>query len=183
MFSIDSIKSNVKIVRPNLFKVSLTLPSSIFTSTEFTQINKFEFRCEATEIPGRTLATVDDQSTGTTKKFAYDVTYNDINLTVIASEDMNERKLFEKWMDNVVLPSSHNTPRASGGLVNYYESYAAGVVTIYQLKDNGQSVCTYTLHNAYPIQISPMNLSWAEFDTYQRFSVTMTYRYHTMTFP
>jgi hypothetical protein len=182
-FSISQMKANIKVVRPNLFKAQITLPLVNFSAADRTLISKFEFRCEATEIPGRTLATTDDQSTGTTKKLAYDVTYNDINFNIIASEDMNERYIFEKWINSIVLPSGHNTQYASGGIVEYYKNYAGGTVDIYQLRDDGQTVCKYTLHYAYPIQISPMNLTWGEFDTYQRFTVTMTYRYHTMEFP
>lgn len=182
MFNISELKANLSIVRPNIFYVNVTLPTTVFSRSDFQKINKFKFRCETAEIPGRTLATYDDQSTGTTKKMAYDVTYNDINFTIIASHDMNERYLFEKWIDNAVTPSSHNAGTASGGLIKYYQDYASGTVDIVQASDDGSPICTYTLHNAYPIQISPMNLNWGEFDTYQRFTVTMTYRYHTMSF-
>lgn len=193
--NIDSFRTNIDVVRPNLFYARLTLPFSIegititrdplgfYTYGNVTDISKFEFRCEATELPGRTVATYDDQSTGTTKKLAYDITYNDINLTIIASEDMNERKVFERWIDYIVNPSTHNNPTGKGGLVKYYDDYAKGVLTISQLNNDGDKVIAeYTMHGAYPIQVSAMNLSWAEFDTYQRFSVTMTYRYYTYAF-
>lgn len=182
MFSVAQLKANLNIVRPNIFYVNLTLPSTIFTRTDSTTIEKLKFRCESVELPGRTLATYDDQSTGTTKKMAYDVTYNDTLLNIIVSKDMNERYIFEKWIDKIVTPSSHNAATNSGGIVNYYKDYAAGTVDIVQADADGTDICTYTLHNAYPIQISGMNLNWAEFDTYQRFSVTMTYRYYTRVF-
>lgn len=177
MFSVSDFRSNVKIVRPNLFKAEIYLPS-IITGYD---TNKFKFRCEATELPGRTIATTDSQSYGPTTKYAYEVTYNDINLQIIASEDMAERKMFEQWMDKIVTPSN-NGVGSSGGLIKYYESYAAGTLKISQLKDDGKAISTYTLNNAYPIQMSPMNLTWEESNSYQRFSVTMTYRYHTSEF-
>ena len=37
----------------------------------------FKFRCEAAELPGKTIATVDDTSYGATVKYAYDTTYNE----------------------------------------------------------------------------------------------------------
>jgi len=182
MFSISELKANLTVVRPNIFYVNMTLPGGIFTQADSTTISKLKFRCESVELPGRTLATYDDQSTGTTKKMAYDVTYNDVLLNLIVSEDMNERYIFEKWIDKIVSPSAHNSSTNSGGIVNYYKEYAAGTVNIVQAAESGSTLCTYTLHNAYPIQISGMNLNWAEFDTYQRFSVTMTYRYYTRVF-
>lgn len=183
MLSIDNFKSNISIVRPNLFYATITLPPGLFTATEIAELNNFKFRCESTELPGRTIATYDDQSTGTTKKLAYDVTYNDINMTIIASEDMHERKIFESWIDRIVLPSSHNAGGSSGGIVRYYEDYAKGIVTISQLDSNGSdTIAEYKLHYAYPIQVGAMNLNWSEFDTYQRFAVTLTYRYYTKSF-
>lgn len=178
MFSISSFKSNVKITRPNLFFAEIVVPIGISYIS-----NNFQFRCEATELPGRTVATNDSQSYGPTAKFAYDITYNDINLQIIASEDMAERKMFETWIDSIITPSNTQTfSKATGGIMKYYDNYASGQVRIHQLKDNGSKISTYTLYNAYPIQLSPMNLSWEDTNTYQRFSVTMTYRYHTSEF-
>ena len=31
----------------------------------------------------------------------------------------------------------------------------------------------------YPIALTPMNATWEETNTYQRFGVTLAYRYHT----
>lgn len=174
MFRISEFKENVKIVRPNLFYAEIILPSVVTGYTE----SKFKFRCEATEIPGRTIATIDDQTYGPTKKFGYDVTYNDVNFQIIVSEDMAERKMFEKWIDGVVTQTNRNSSNFYGGLVRYYDNYAAGTLSVHQVNDLGNKLCTYTLYNAYPIQLSPMNLTWEEQNTYQRFTVTMTYRYH-----
>lgn len=181
MFSISQFKSNVKIVRPNLFSVDITPPGflSAYGLRSYGAAEKFSYRCEATELPGKTIATTDESGIGTTVKLPYDVTYNDINLQIIASEDMNERKLFEVWMDNIVLPNNSGTN--SGGLIKYYDSYQ-GIFRIHQLNDTGDKLATYELRQAYPIQLSPMNLSWEESNTYQRFTVTIAYRYHTVTF-
>lgn len=181
VFSIDQLKANLDIVRPNLFEAEVILPYNV-RFTRRNDISKFTFRCESTELPGRTVATYDDQSVGTTRKHAYDITYNDINLTIIASKDMGERKIFEEWIDNIVNPSGHNAGNARGGLLKYYSDYAKGLLTVKQLDDKGNNIVAYTMHDAYPIQISPMNLTWAEVDTYQRFTVTMTYRYYTRLF-
>lgn len=180
MFSITEFKSNVKVVRPNLFYADILYLPSAASGTSYAS-SKFKFRCEVAELPGKTIATVDDQMYGPTAKFAYDVTYNDINLQIIASDDMAERKMFESWIDNIVTPSKGGVG-TSGGLIKYYSDYALGIISLNQLRENGTKICTYTLYNAYPIQLSPMNLTWEETNTYQRFTVTMTYRYHTAEF-
>ena len=143
----------------------------------------FRFRCEATELPGRTISTSDDQAYGPTTKYAYETGYQDINLQIIASEDFRERAFFEVWMENVINQSNlRNGNKSNAGLSKYYSQYATGQVRIFQVSSDRKQLARYTLYNAYPIQISPMNLSWEEQNTYQRFSVTMTYRFHVVDF-
>lgn len=188
-FSISGFKSNLGgILRPNLFiaqfislpEVLAKTPANPYTVGAVNQT--FSFRCERAELPGKSLATIDDIHSGPTTKLAYDLVYNDITLTVIASQDMKEREFFDEWMDSIVVRGGPNTYGASG-LVNYYDSYAKdSVLEISQLKENGSPAVTYTLHDIFPIQLSPMNLAWEESNTYQRFTVTMSYRYHTQSF-
>ena len=186
MFSIEKLKQNLKIVRPNLFYVDIIPPAFLRQSSygygPYGQAAKFSYRCEAAELPGRTIATTDDSSFGPTLKLGYDMTYNDINLQIIASEDMVERKMFEDWMNNIITPTSQNFSELKGGLIKYYDDYADSSFNIRQLNDAGKTIARYTLHRAFPIQLSPMNLSWGETDTYQRFAVTISYRYHTVEF-
>ena len=196
MFSITQFKENVKIVRPNQFFVELYLPQKIQIEVSPINVNNtFRFRCEATEFPGRTLATSDDISFGPTVRQAYDTTYNDLNLSIIASEDMNERYIFETWMDNIITNSGttynigvgaggvvSSGASASGGFVKYYNDYSSATIVIYQVNDQQRQLAKCTLNGVFPIGIGPMNLSWEENDSYQRFAVTIAYRYHLVDF-
>ena len=198
-FSISDFKSNLGgILRPNLFVAKFNnLPNKLSGYSEPGINNTFSFRCERAELPGKSIATIDDVHSGTTTKLAYDLVYSDITLTIIASQDMKERELFEEWMDSIVIRggdiSTKKTQGSSGtvtpdaengasGLVSYYSDYAENsILEISQLRENGDAVATYTLYDIFPIQLSPMNLAWEESNTYQRFTVTMSYRYHTLT--
>jgi len=214
MFSIDSFKANLAPVRPNLFFAEITLPPAIFGTVgtvdnktkvqgsanrggvqqswwtsvlvDDTNVNgRFRFRCEATELPGRTIATTDEtNSYGPNLKYAYDHTYSDHTFQIIASEDMYERRIFEVWMDNIVYATDRSGGMTSkAGIIRYYDDYAlGGECRIYQVNDQSSQIARYTLFNAYPIALSPMNLTWEEQNTYQRFTVTMTYRYHISDF-
>lgn len=157
------------IARPNLWHAELTN-----TNANLLIPSKFKFRCERAEIPGRTVATVDDTGSGPTLKLPYEITYNDIEITIICANDMEERKYFEKWIDVIVGNKNEST---GGGLISYYSLFAKGnTLKLSQLDDLNAKKITYTLHDIYPIGISPMNLSWEETNTYQRFNVTMNYR-------
>lgn len=209
MFSISKFRQNVSVVRPNLFFAEVDLPPTLIAKINAKQpvagsayVNNraskwynsllpgdlnstFRFRCEASELPGRTVATADEQSFGPSIKHAYETTYSDINLQIIASADMRERAFFEIWIENIINNANFDADNAysgSGGLSKYYDDYARGQVRLYQLSDRRVTLARYVLYNAFPIQVSPMNLTWEETNTYQRFAVTMTYRFHIVDF-
>lgn len=171
-------KSKVgKLVRPNFFRAQLFLNGGDLSAAIGSITDTFEFRCEKAELPGRTLATTDDLvGGGPGMKLPYDITYNDTLLSIICSSDMKERIFFEKWMDFIVTPGG----KQKAGLVNYYSKYALGTkLQVDQLDEAGEVLFTYNLHDVYPIAITPMNATWEETNTYQRFGVTLAYRYHT----
>lgn len=182
MFSITQFKNNVQTVRPNLFFAEVSLPTVVRTAvaSKTNDINRtFRFRCQATEFPGRTLATSDDIHAGPGVKHAYDLTYSDINLSVIASEDMIERFVFDKWMETMVTNSGVSGGNATGGFIRYYNDIIRdGKIIVYQINESRQQLAKCTLYGAFPIGMGPLSLSWEEFDSYQRFSVTISYRYH-----
>lgn len=133
----------------------------------------FSFRCERTTMPGKTVNTVDDVGVGPTLKIAQDMSYTDLDMTILCSTDMQERWVFESWMNVIVLRRG----LGGAGLISYYEDYAEGnVLELNHLDDFGNIIMQYTLYDVYPIQISAMNLNWEENNTYQRFDVTLNYR-------
>ena len=89
-FKISDFKTSIgNLVRPNLFNATLSGYSKIVGGTDsgaFPDItNTFKFRCEKAELPGRTLATTEDAvGGGPSLKLPYDVTYNDMTLSIIS---------------------------------------------------------------------------------------------------
>jgi len=178
-FSISKFKENLtSLVRPNYFFAQLTLTGGLTGLPDIA--NTFKFRCEKAEFPGRSLATADDMvGGGPALKLPYDVTYNDITLSIICSSDMIERKFFEQWMDKIISPAGTN----ASGLLSYYEDYALGnILKVSQLNERGYEIFTYTMTDVYPTALTPMNADWSETNTYQRFGVTLAYRYYTYNF-
>ena len=180
-FSLSKFRAGVgTLVRPNLFNATLNGYTNIRGGLDGSLPdikNTFSFRCEKAELPGRTLATADDAvGGGPALKLPYDVTYNDITLSIICSDDMVERTFFEEWMDRIIGRGG----RSNAGLVSYYYDYAVGVsLQVDQLNEQNKILFRYTLKDIYPTAITPMNATWEETNTYQRFGVTLAYRYHT----
>ena len=201
VFNTSAFTDSVDVVRPNLFTAALRINSKLSNyidelssgagvtlrdgqkpEVNYDTPKQFSFRCEAAELPGRTIQGVDDDLSGPAFKIATDVIYNDITLSIIASKDMQERKLFEMWIDYMVSDSySGASIDGVGGLSKYYNDYI-GTLAIQQLDDDGNNLVEYVMLGAYPIGLSSMTANWDERDTYQRFTVTMAYRYHRTSF-
>ena len=143
------------------------------------------FIIEAAEFPGRTIAAVEDNYSGPPISMPNDMTYNDITLTFLAAAGMRQRSFFDIWMEGMVVPGNRAistlAPSNRAGTVAYYDDCIAEI-RIHQLGDDGQTIATTYLNNAYPTSMSSMNLSWEERDTYQRFTVTFNYRYHNVNY-
>lgn len=189
IFSISNFKTAIgKPVRPNLFKAEILgwpkniVLNDILKERGVTDIKDFSFRCEKAEFPGRSIATSDDTGGGgPALKLPYDVTYNDISISVICSADMKERLFFESWIDSIVGPASGKRDIGpTGGLISYFDDYARGItLTVDQLDDAGKTLIKYTMNDVYPVTISPMNATWEEVNSYQRFGVTLFYRHYS----
>jgi len=184
-FKISDFKNAMRsVVRPNLFSATLSGYKNIVggLTDKLPDVDAtFKFRCEKAELPGRTLATTEDAvGGGPSLKLPYDITYNDITLSIICSADMVERDFFETWMDKIIGRGG----RSNAGLISYYADYALGVtLKVDQLDESGKTLISYTLQDIYPTGLTPMNASWEETNTYQRFGVTLAYRYHTYEIP
>ena len=173
-YAISNLRSKLgTLVRPNNFLVKINCATISTISIDGT----FEFRCEKAELPGRTIATSEAIGSGPTIKLGYDMTYNDIQLSIICAADMKERIFFESWMDFIIKPFGGGD---QSGTVGYYSDYALGnKLTVTQLNDSGAAILTYECMDIYPVALTPMNATWEETNTYQRFGVTLAYRYHT----
>jgi len=60
-------------------------------------------RIDAVDIPGRFLTTADykHKNYGPLIKMPYGQIYSDVNITIILSEDMREKKFFEEWQNAI----------------------------------------------------------------------------------
>jgi hypothetical protein len=191
-FKISDFKNAIgKPVRPNLFKADIegwdknAVLVALLKDRGVSDIKDFSFRCEKAEFPGRSIATSDDTGGGgPALKLPYDVTYNDISISVICSADMKERVFFESWIDSIVGRAGLTNKVPVGGLISYFDDYARGVsLVVRQLDEAGNTLIRYRMNDVYPITISPMNATWEEVNSYQRFGVTFFYRYYSFSKP
>ena len=134
------------------------------------------FRIEATNIPMRTVQSIDYKDYGYPYKIGGLPNSVEIEMQILCSPDLRERDFFLKWQDLIVGDHRTNTsPNSNQFEIGYYNDYIGGV-RIYQLNTEGLKTYEVELIEAYPMNVQGISKSWAQTDI-QRMSVTMAYRY------
>ena len=165
--NINDFKSSFTrdLARSNRFDVDVTIPLVMIPYV--TSARSLKYRCENAQLPGRTLATTEQRTYGPIEKHPYLNTYNDIDLTFIVDDDMQQRILFDAWL-NYINPSYSNNMR--------YKSDYATILKINQYDVTGQLTYSVNLYDAFPISMNQMDLDWSG-DGYHKLNVTFAYTY------
>lgn len=156
--------------RPTLFRVKVAAPAWVGFPSE-----KMTFMATATRLPSATLGTNIVPFMGQDVKFAGDRTYPDWDVTIINDEDFAIRNAFERWNNGMSQYTRNDGVRVDGATSNP-NSYI-GTVVVEHLGKEGDVIKTYTLMNAWPNNISPINLSWAAKDSIENFYVVFSFDY------
>ena len=157
--------------RPNLFKVSIPNLTGFWAGN-----TDFEFFCRASQIPGITIGTVPVNYFGRQVKLAGIKTYADWTVTVINDEDFAHRSQFEAWM-NSINTASGNLREGDGGATDYTQTCKVTQLS----KTGGSGVRFYSLHYAFPTDLSPITLDWGDNDTIEEYTVTFSFDYFSAT--
>jgi hypothetical protein len=91
--------------------------------------------------------------------------YEDVNFTFLCRINSQERQFFDSWLEMINPIDTFD--------FNYKDDYSTSI-DIFQLDEEQKATYAITLREAYPIQISPQPVTWAD-DNFQRLAVTFTY--------
>jgi hypothetical protein len=167
VLGVDDFKAKLRGggARPNLFKVTINFPAVAGGDAELTS-----FLCEAAQLPGSTIGVIPIPFRGRQLKVAGDRTFAPWTTTIINDTDFAVRNSMERWMNSI------NAHSANTGVTSpiVYESD----IIVEQLDRDGSSLKKYTLRGAFPSDLSPIELSYADQDTIERFSVAFEYQYY-----
>jgi hypothetical protein len=161
MAQLDKFKSAIGGgIRPNQFSVELTSNSfaDSLGQTDFT------FLCHSTEIPGSNIGQAQVFHRGRMIPLAGERTFDPWNVTVYADQNMAIRSLFEDW-SNAMNNYTDNT-----GTTNQAEYKAEGLIKL--LDRNNNVIKSWKVVGIFPVNISPMQLSWQQNDVVGEFSIT-----------
>ena len=165
--TINEFKSSFRkdVARPHKFDVNVNIPLVLIPY--IAGARQLVYRCESTSLPGRTLATTEQKTYGPIEKFPYLNTYTDIDMTFIVDDDMQQRLLFDGWLNYINPTYNYN--------MRYKENYAT-TLTINQYNVSNEKTYQVSLFDAYPISMNQLDLDWTG-DGYHKLTGTFAYTY------
>jgi hypothetical protein len=169
--SIDKFTSNfVDGTRQNRFLVDFSPLISKFEGIiDAQELNRMKFLVSSTNIPGRTIGTVNANFQGTTTPYAGNTENQTWSTTFLSDIGMVAEKFIDAWM---LLIHQNNT-----NIKGYASEYKIGTaIKIYQLDPKGVVIEESLLKNIFPSSKAERSsdTSSAEFQSYQ---VTWHYDY------
>lgn len=162
--SINDLKTNITrypLLVANKYKVYISSPKSSLKE-------ELCLNCSAMGWPGSHIGTIDsDISLGPIRKIPNQEIHNDVSLTFYVTKSMAEVKFFKEWHKLI-------TGQGEGFYIGYYSDFI-GLVKLETLDESGCVTANTTLYEAYPINISDIDFSYAASDIA---TVTVDFAYH-----
>lgn len=150
--------------RANLFNVSFNpLPTGVTLPNATTL-------CKAAAVPGFTIGQIAVPFRGRTVKVPGDRTFAEWTATFVVDSTMAIRTGFETWMTYIKNNDFTTTTLRAGTGIDYVTT-----ITVDHLKDDNSISRTYKLQNAFPTDVSQIDVSYDSADAVEEFTVTFQY--------
>lgn len=153
--------------RPNQFMVQLSFPT--FVPGQAIAVARSSFLITAAELPGQTINPAIAMYRGREVKFAGDRIFNPWTVTILNDAEMSIRNALEQWMNGM-----EDLVDKRGRL---HPSEYQRDLDVFQLDRNGNITKAYKMVNAFPMDISPVALSFDINDQISSFSATFQYQH------
>jgi len=146
------------------FDVSIPVPLTMILYVQ--SAKSLTYRCQNAQLPGRTLSTVEQKiGSNPVEKYPNLTTYNDIDLTFIIDDDMNQKVFMDAWL-NFIHPNYNYNFR--------YKGDYATTITVNQYDVSGDLTYSVDLIDAFPISMNQLDLDWSS-DGNHKLNVTFAY--------
>jgi hypothetical protein len=175
IFSISKFRQTLGTgARANLFRCFITAPTGLPDSAGiFSAESKFSFLCRSAAIPAMSVGVIEVPFRGRRIKVPGDRTFADWTVTVINDEKQNMRKIMDNWMKYIINPDGELALR------NTTDEYRS-TIRIQHFRSDGSISRIYALYNAFPTDVSAIDLSYDTTDAVQEFTVTFQYTHMDM---
>jgi len=168
--------------RPNRFLIAGGFPTAVSAVNEDTGVSPargqldYDIYCKATQVPGSSIGVIPIAWQGRTVKFSSERTYADWTIQIYDSslQSQNLRQMFENWINLMNHRTDHTLDYSLTS--NWQVSFNDVVKSISNTSQSSHQE-TYTLYNCFPIDISPIDLSYDMADSFAEITVTLAYDY------
>jgi len=157
-------------VRPTMFEVELTFPSSI-TSDATLATNESTFLVKAANLPASNVGVIEVPFRGRKLKVSGDRAFDPWSTTVINDVSFNLRNTFEKWSEKI---QNHNYALGSTFLNDYFAS-----AIVRQLDRDGTQLRAYRFEGIWPSTVGEIGLAFDSTDTVEEYEVSFNVQYWT----
>lgn len=154
--------------KANLFRMDIDLNDAPIAGVD---LNDFSVLCKSGAIPAFTLGVIEVPFRGRRIKIPGDRTYGDWTATFVNDGNQNIRKTFDNWLNSIVNVNGEEALRSDS------EDTYRSTITVNQLKADGTIARIYKLYDAFPTDVSAIDLSYDTTDAIQEFTVTFQYHY------
>jgi hypothetical protein len=163
-FNIDGFKSRIgsHLASPANFRIIF---SGAIVSAE--PARELAFLCNQAQLPGRAFSTLDISTHGPVRKIPYQNVFDDVVLSFYVKESLGIKKLFQEWQSFISSTQSNNN-------FSYFDDFVTDI-TIEQFDNAGNRVYACKLIDAYPLMTAPIQLDWADKDSFENLQVTFAY--------
>ena len=173
-----TINANGGLTKASKFLVTITAP------VQGTLLSDIPFFCEAAHLPGIAFQTDEIRMAGygNIEKRPYATIFQDVQLTFLNDSDGKVLNFLHSWVQAVYNFNDNMSPYAvtAKGLPNNTFAYPMdyfGTVEITHYDDVENTVITYSLKEAYPINIGEVSVDWNSSDTLMKIPATFSYTY------
>lgn len=152
-FNIGNFTANIAnkgYAKSNKFEAEILFPATIPSANLSSRV--VSLKVKSLTLPGRNLTTTtNDTIYGPTHELVGGLSYADsIDVTFYLSQDLNEKKRFDNWQENIYSPTTYE--------LNFYEDYV-GTMNIYQLGDDLERTYGVSLKEVFPKTVNPLEYS------------------------
>ena len=173
--------------KPNMFAIDIAWPTDLGSgnaSPTGGEKDLVDLLCKSAALPASALGVIEVPFRGRTVKISGDRTFDTWSPTFFNDKDMKVRSYFEQWLESMNTHNGNNAPKFRPSTTD--GGYMA-TVRVKQLEknatDKGAIIREYTLHHAFPTNVSQIYLVYDSNDQISEFSVEFQYSYWTVEAP
>ena len=182
-FDVSDFTANISkkgLASANKFEVRVFIPlTNGNTTTEplsagvVHRHEELELMCDTATIAGKTIQTSPEIQYGLRREVAYGApTFDALTLTFYCSEELEEKKILDRWQNKVVKTGGDNPSFNIG----YYDDYAKfSKIEVIKLSMSGEVVFKYQYLEVYPKTITSIDLSHGTSSGPVKISATFNY--------